>query len=217
MTNKFVIIINSLKVPKIKKILLYEMKFLVPNYQKPWLGGYRHQIPVLSVLNWICWHPPPPEQNSWVRRCSILILFVPQIWSLGVKVEDSVVTLLDSIPYREDVWGCSRVTAHFLIPTLGGVEWYVSYPVALSPGKGFFSSPCRRKSGWPPGRMDAEEKEKSMPLPGIEPRFHGIRPVTYPVYGEIMPVSWNAECNMTILSNPTWSAWCLASSVCWLS
>jgi hypothetical protein len=31
MTNKLVVIINSLKVPKIKKILLYEMKFLVPN------------------------------------------------------------------------------------------------------------------------------------------------------------------------------------------
>jgi acyl-homoserine lactone acylase PvdQ len=29
------------------------MKFPVPNYsslQNPWLGGYRHQIPVLSVL-----------------------------------------------------------------------------------------------------------------------------------------------------------------------
>jgi hypothetical protein len=36
------------------------MKFLVPNYsclQNPWLGGYRPQIPVLSVLNWICWTP----------------------------------------------------------------------------------------------------------------------------------------------------------------
>ena len=32
MTNKLVVIINSLKVPKIKKLLLYEMKFLVPNY-----------------------------------------------------------------------------------------------------------------------------------------------------------------------------------------
>jgi len=32
MTNKLVVIINSLKVPKIKKILIYEMKFLVPNY-----------------------------------------------------------------------------------------------------------------------------------------------------------------------------------------
>ena len=61
MTNKLVVIINSLKVPKINKILLYEMKFLVPNYsclQNPWLGGYHPQIPVLSVLNWICWPPP---------------------------------------------------------------------------------------------------------------------------------------------------------------
>ena len=32
MTNKLVVFINSLKVPKIKKILLYKMKFLVPNY-----------------------------------------------------------------------------------------------------------------------------------------------------------------------------------------
>ena len=42
MTNKLVVIINSLKVPKIKKNLLYEIKFLVPNYsclQNPWLGG----------------------------------------------------------------------------------------------------------------------------------------------------------------------------------
>ena len=61
MANKLAVIINSLKVPKIKKILLYEMKFPVPNYnclQKPWLGGYRPQVPVLSVLNWICWTPP---------------------------------------------------------------------------------------------------------------------------------------------------------------
>ena len=53
MTNKLVVIINSLKLPKIRKILLYEMKFLVPNYsclQNPWLWGYRPQIPVLSVL-----------------------------------------------------------------------------------------------------------------------------------------------------------------------
>jgi hypothetical protein len=55
---------NSLKVPKIKKILLYEMKFLVPNYsglQNRWLGGYRPQIPVLSVLNWFVEPPPPPR------------------------------------------------------------------------------------------------------------------------------------------------------------
>ena len=32
MTNKLVFIINSFKVPKIKNILLYELKFLVQNY-----------------------------------------------------------------------------------------------------------------------------------------------------------------------------------------
>ena len=31
-TNKLVVIISNLKVPKIKKILLHEIKFLVPNY-----------------------------------------------------------------------------------------------------------------------------------------------------------------------------------------
>ena len=75
MTNKLAVIVNSHKVQKIKKILLYEMKFLVPNYsclQNPWLGVYRPQIPFLSVL---CPQlnllntPPPPEQNSWVRHC----------------------------------------------------------------------------------------------------------------------------------------------------
>ena len=75
MTNKLGVIINSLKVPEIKKILLYEIKFLVPKYsclQNPWLGGYRPQIPVLSVL---CPQlnllnlPPPTEQTSWVRHC----------------------------------------------------------------------------------------------------------------------------------------------------
>jgi len=66
MTYKLVVIINSLKVPKITKILLYEMKFLVPKYnclQNSWLGGYRLQIPVLSVLNWICWTPPSPPNK----------------------------------------------------------------------------------------------------------------------------------------------------------
>ena len=65
MTNKLVVIISSLKVPKMKKILLYEMKFLVPNYsclQNPRIVGCRPQIPVLSVLNWICWTPPPKKK-----------------------------------------------------------------------------------------------------------------------------------------------------------
>ena len=72
MTNKLVVIINSLKVPKIKKFLMYEMKFLVPNYsyfQNPWPGGYRPQVPFLYVLCPQLNLLNPPEQNSWIRHC----------------------------------------------------------------------------------------------------------------------------------------------------
>ena len=53
MTNKLVAIIITLKVKKMKKILLYEMKFLVTNYslfENPWLECFSPQIPVLCVL-----------------------------------------------------------------------------------------------------------------------------------------------------------------------
>ena len=49
------------------------MKFLVPNYsclQNPWLGGYSPQIPVLSVLNWICWTPPPKKIPGYATGCN---------------------------------------------------------------------------------------------------------------------------------------------------
>ena len=95
MTNKLVVIINSLKIPKIKNILLYEMKFLVPNYsclQNSWLVGYRPQIPVLSVLNWICWTPPPDEQNSWVRHClqDCVVLCTVCVWMCTVLLPPGV-------------------------------------------------------------------------------------------------------------------------------
>ena len=80
MTNNLVVITNSLKVPKIKKILLYEMKFVLPNYsclQNHWLGGYRPQIPVLSVLcpqlNFLNLPPPskiPGYATGWPYRTS---------------------------------------------------------------------------------------------------------------------------------------------------
>ena len=89
MTNKLLVIINSLKVIKIKKILLYEMKFLVPNYsylQNPWLGGYRPQIPVLSVLRpQLNLLNPPPEQSSWVRHCDQLM--VSENWDTSEQEE----------------------------------------------------------------------------------------------------------------------------------
>ena len=71
MTNKVVVIINSLKLSKIKKILQYEMKFLVPNYscpQNPWLGGYRHPDPrslcPLSSIEFV--EPPPPLRTKFL-------------------------------------------------------------------------------------------------------------------------------------------------------
>ena len=78
-TYKLVVIINNLKVPKIKKILLYEMKFFVPNYsflQNPWPGGYRPQIPVLSVL---C-----PQLNSLnqTRTKFLGTSLVSTVWNL---------------------------------------------------------------------------------------------------------------------------------------
>ena len=80
MTNKLVVIINSLKVPKIKNILLYEMTFLVPNYsclQNPWLGGYRPQIPVLSVLcpqlNLL--NPPLPNKIPGYATATIMFMY----------------------------------------------------------------------------------------------------------------------------------------------
>ena len=87
MTNKLVVIINSLKVPKIKKILLHEMKFLVPNYsclQNPWVGGYRPQIPVLSVLNWICWTPPRTKfLGTPLARVVLCCVLSEWIWTAG--------------------------------------------------------------------------------------------------------------------------------------
>ena len=127
MTNKLVVVINSLKVPKIKKILLYEMKFLVPNYsclQNPWLGGYRPQIPLLSVLcpqlNLL---NPPPEQNSWVRHClwlrfwvvvtavriCIVFFWVMISYSLvGRNLKCTVSTFRPSCPITERKWNIFR-------------------------------------------------------------------------------------------------------------
>ena len=67
MTNKLVVIINSLKVPKIEKILLYEMKFIVPNYsslQNPWIGGYAPRPRSLCPLSSTEFVEPPPTRKK---------------------------------------------------------------------------------------------------------------------------------------------------------
>ena len=83
MTNKLVVIINSIKGPKTKKILLFEMKFLVPNYscqQKPWLGGYQPPdpgslCPQLNLLN-----PPPNKIPGYATAAgdleAVILIFV---------------------------------------------------------------------------------------------------------------------------------------------
>ena len=62
MTNKLVVIINSLKVPKIRKILLYEIKFLVPNYScllNPLTRGLPPPDPLSLCLQLNLLNPPP--------------------------------------------------------------------------------------------------------------------------------------------------------------
>jgi hypothetical protein len=63
---------NFDKVPKIKKILLNEIKILVPNYsclQNPWLGGHCPQIPVLSVQTEFV-EPPPNKIPGYATDCT---------------------------------------------------------------------------------------------------------------------------------------------------
>ena len=71
MTNKLFVIINSLKVPKIKKILLCEIKFLCTILQlppEPLIRGLPPSDP-RSLCPLSSTETPPPEQNSWVRHC----------------------------------------------------------------------------------------------------------------------------------------------------
>jgi len=67
MANRLVVIINSLEVPIIKKILLYEMEFLAPNYsclQNHWLRGYPHPPNPPSPLSSNKYLQPPPRPKT---------------------------------------------------------------------------------------------------------------------------------------------------------
>ena len=72
MTNKLVVTINSLKVPKIKKNLLYEISYT--KLQLPPEPLTRGLLPPdprsLCPLSSTEFVEPPPthEQNSWVRH-----------------------------------------------------------------------------------------------------------------------------------------------------
>jgi len=107
MTNKLVVIINSLKLPKIKKILLHKMKFLVPNYscfQNPSLERAttpRSPFSLSSVLKWICW--TPHEQNSWVRHCMGLYNVYIKSWN---RHQEWVHQNKDMVSYQYMSWNC---------------------------------------------------------------------------------------------------------------
>ena len=84
------------------------MKFLVPNYsclQNPWLGCYRPQIPVFSVLcpqlNLLTLH----EQNSWVRHwCAV------RKWAKCYKFNVFHPEVLQHINTA-----CQSITQHFIL------------------------------------------------------------------------------------------------------
>jgi len=72
MTNKSVII-NSFKVPKIKEVLLYEMKFLVPNYsclQNAWLGATAPRSPFSLSTEFV--GPPTNKIPGYVTAATVL-------------------------------------------------------------------------------------------------------------------------------------------------
>ena len=121
-----------------KKILPYELQLLVPNYsclQNPSLGGYCPQIPLLSVLNWICW-------NYCVFTGFIVILIkttkylmtychnISRVFYSTLEQNVSIVYALLS-SYTLLKWGCTAV--------LQGPGCTLSCPVAWL---------CCSKTGW---------------------------------------------------------------------
>ena len=79
MTNKLGVIKNGLTVPKIKKISLYEKKFLVPNYTclhtsltKGLPSPDPHSLCPLSSTEFVE-HPPPPNKiPGYAIACDIV-------------------------------------------------------------------------------------------------------------------------------------------------
>ena len=130
MTNKLVVIINSLKVPKIKKILLYEMKFLVPNYsclQNPWIGGYvpRSPFSLSSVLNWICWTTPPRKKFLGTPLAKVLDFVKADYSTLFIIVAKSKDEYSRIIQYRrteDDIWHSRRSSTVVLLHS----DWHIS-------------------------------------------------------------------------------------------
>ena len=119
MTSKLVVIINSLKVPKIKKILLYEIKFIVPNYsclQNAWMGGYRPQIPpnkipgyATAYIHTYFMDRSPSSEANWFSASQE----IPRIlWNL--KVHYRIRECLPPVPILSQLDPVHTHTSHFL-------------------------------------------------------------------------------------------------------
>ena len=152
MRDKLVVIINSLKVPEIKKILLNEMKFLMLNYsclQNLWLGGYRPKIPVFSVLNWICWHPPTP--GTKIHGYTTVLRQYKVCWCIFFRLFSG----------RSRIWGCFevRTTCDVRTEEAGEAGRAVdSFLGANPPAQSLCSSVAALKS----------ESSKNIPVQGVQ-------------------------------------------------
>jgi hypothetical protein len=76
-----------------------------------------------------------------------------------------VVPVLNSAPRHKDVWGSEGIAPLLLISALGGSEWSAS---RFTPGETASDTHCIK--GWvgPRAGLDAMEKRKNVPLPGIK-------------------------------------------------
>ena len=87
------------------------MKFLVPNYscfQNPWLGATAHRSPfsLSSVLNWICWTPPPNKILGYATGLRMLCLVgLTSGFSYGLRNLSVTLTMNLYMNNR----GCSRI------------------------------------------------------------------------------------------------------------
>ena len=113
------------------KILLNEMKLLVPNYsclQNPWLGGYRPQIPVLSVLAPQLNFFTPPTPTPWTKFQGMPLLrsflglvnyyqsFVPNMRSICQPLDEPSRRIMNGYGQLA-AKKCLRALKVFLIPT----------------------------------------------------------------------------------------------------
>ena len=146
MTNKLAVIINSLKVPKSNTILLYEMKFRVPNYssvQNPLTRGLPPPDPrsfcLLSSTEFV--EPPSPQnkipgyvtgssgRRPWLREECLR----PRVRSRCLKTQPSIVTgdrgstVVKVLCYKSEGRWFDPSWCHWIF------HWHKILPIALWP------------------------------------------------------------------------------------